>query len=316
MVRNRAHCFQPKRLVSAGFDRRLTGGGFTLIEVLVVVAIIALLIAILLPSLSRARAQGRNSQCLSNLRQSGLACQMFAAGNNGFIPRGGNNTSLHWTMVVAKELGQIKRYYVNSASPGQYLVNRLNVGGMEVLQCPERRTQLTYPFMDYVVNALNPNYGSGWVEVSGIDNSKLSTYKQPAQVIYIADAVQEDKGTASNGITPAEMRANWKAAQNANTEAAYASAVAIDSMDVWLGEQLPEGKTRNLNDGPGPRRTARKMHLDRFTNANFMDGHGQGVSLGNRKLANGSPDHLSNYAYWLRLFGVKDWQVAMNGNEN
>jgi len=53
-------------------------GGFTLIELLVVVAIIALLISILLPSLSRARAQARTTLCLSRIAQYGKAFMMYA----------------------------------------------------------------------------------------------------------------------------------------------------------------------------------------------------------------------------------------------
>lgn len=63
--------------------------GFTLVEVLVVIAIIAVLASLLLPALSRGRAQGRRAECLSNLRQWGLALQMYADDQNGFTPRRG-----------------------------------------------------------------------------------------------------------------------------------------------------------------------------------------------------------------------------------
>jgi prepilin-type N-terminal cleavage/methylation domain-containing protein len=52
--------------------------GFTLIELLVVIAIIAILAAMLLPALSRSKQQAQQTQCLNNLRQLGLALQMYA----------------------------------------------------------------------------------------------------------------------------------------------------------------------------------------------------------------------------------------------
>ena len=60
--------------------------GFTLIELLVVMVIIALLVGLLLPALGRAREEARKTQCRSNLRQVGLAINMYATDNRGFTP--------------------------------------------------------------------------------------------------------------------------------------------------------------------------------------------------------------------------------------
>ncbi len=62
--------------------------GFTLIELLVVVAIIAILASILFPVFARARERARASQCMSNLRQIGLALQMYLQTTSGSWPTG------------------------------------------------------------------------------------------------------------------------------------------------------------------------------------------------------------------------------------
>src|SRR4051794_35375381 len=81
--------------------------GFTLIELLVVVAIIALLIAILLPSLGAAREKAQRVKCSANLRSLALMQVVYGAQFNNVVPRSSDGSLAHpfWPLLYAKSQG-------------------------------------------------------------------------------------------------------------------------------------------------------------------------------------------------------------------
>lgn len=66
--------------------KKLNKKGFTLIELMIVIAIIAILAAILVPNFVKARAQGQLTACKSNLKNIGTAAEMYSADHNGRYP--------------------------------------------------------------------------------------------------------------------------------------------------------------------------------------------------------------------------------------
>lgn len=113
--------------------RTLARKGFTLIELLVVVAIIAILAAMLLPALSKARESARTAVCQGNLKQFGIAFNFYAGDNDGLTPYiklWSNGSQPDWANAMAR--------YTNIKTANM-LLDRAAMG---IWHCPENRVQL------------------------------------------------------------------------------------------------------------------------------------------------------------------------------
>jgi prepilin-type N-terminal cleavage/methylation domain-containing protein len=94
------------------FTKHRVADGFTLIELLVVIAVLAILAALLLPALSKARTKSQGIVCASNLRRLGLALSLYPGDHAGVFPRniaGGTGSSANWVSSEGWVLGNAKR---------------------------------------------------------------------------------------------------------------------------------------------------------------------------------------------------------------
>jgi prepilin-type N-terminal cleavage/methylation domain-containing protein/prepilin-type processing-associated H-X9-DG protein len=158
-------------------------GAFTLLELLVVIAIIALLAALLLPALGRAKHSVKAAVCLNNLKQWGLATQLYAADNDDYLPEEGTpnpsdtQTNAGWYIALPQILS-LPRYH-----DMPWRKNASVDLGTTIWLCPSNPRRSNGRNLFHY--CLNDN-----VDGTGTDDTprKLGSFQQPSATIYLYDS--------------------------------------------------------------------------------------------------------------------------------
>jgi len=189
--------------------RRSKHRAFTLVELLIVIAIIALLVAILLPALSKARVAAIRAACGSNLRQNGLLMMMYANDYNGWFPPdyGPRNVSA-LASIPTLELSATQPY-----TPSGNAFVRTNFG----ILCRPGHTWSVVDGMEYIKSPKSfycPAYGRSDVYIT---NQWKNTNGPAFDYLYLANPTALDATTN----TWRAMKSSLTNLRNPNTGMAY-----------------------------------------------------------------------------------------------
>jgi prepilin-type processing-associated H-X9-DG protein len=194
--------------------RRRTGLAFTLVELLVVIGIIAVLVSMLLPSLSRAREQARSVKCLSNLRQLAMATISYCNNNKFYFPgpgRQGNNPResnwIAWAPLAADDENPTHTAYIDYSALQPYLgakgealkaLMRCESDDVETRPAnkPPERYRYSYS-LNFILTEPHRYQSAPWSMPAGVTRLKISQVRNSSQKIMF---VEEDSKSIDDGI--------------------------------------------------------------------------------------------------------------------
>ena len=151
---------------------------FTLVELLAVLGIIAFLIALLLPALSAAREVAKRTSCGSNLRQLGIAIQLYANQSQGWIPRDctlGRPDRQPWPLQLGRMLDGGSNLTIETLPQ------------FRVLHCPSHPRAGTIP-ATYLVNAFAFETDPNWAPDGPV---KWTSVARPSEIVWMAEAAND-----------------------------------------------------------------------------------------------------------------------------
>ena len=157
-----------------------------MIELLVVVAVIAILVALLLPALSRAKANARRTTCLSNLKQIGLTVLTYADEHSDTLPAVGHAEFVglakrHVGILVAQP--DNKLFYC----PDDRFYYDMPHGSNEYVAAPVHRAAPSFSSYTYNSGNLLPNGRTGQTNLPGIAGRQASSIRDPTKTVLVGD---------------------------------------------------------------------------------------------------------------------------------
>jgi prepilin-type processing-associated H-X9-DG protein/prepilin-type N-terminal cleavage/methylation domain-containing protein len=200
------------RLFHSDAAARKCGDGFTVLELLVVVAVIAVLAAVLLPALSRAENAGKAAACENNLHELGLAFMLYFQDNSDCVPSAALKSSLGpqpedwiWWQVQRDPSGAVT---MRDPAKGR-IISELGGYNSKYLRCPADHDALDRQvlwqqspgneqyFYSYSLNGYNQHGMASYIskDRSVVFLNRFSAISHPAQKIMLA----EEKGGPEDG---------------------------------------------------------------------------------------------------------------------